>query len=376
MKKWLLFFTTLIILFGANQTMAQCAENWDKARTDFENGHLYGIPALLGDCLENGFSKQEKIEAYRLLTITYLYIDDPYGAQNSFLSLLKLDPEYRIKPNDPIELAQLNKQFITTPIISWRARLGTNYSFIAVINPITTGNSELKTAKYMPQLGYTAVGAIDVHFNKVISLSLDLELSTNTYKYENFLYNKDSLQNALEPQSLKEVAYNASLPLCLKLTYPGVIYYPYIYGGYSPTYNIYTKSTANYTIKPQNDTENPLDPKTLDISLIRKRFSESIIVGGGLMRRLNYQYIFFDVRFRFGLTNLLKTDAQFLLDEKGYADINTYSLMFKKTDSQFRQNDLTVTVGWVLPQYKPRKKNEITFSSIIGGVFNKKDKDE
>ena len=367
MKKCLLFFTMLMYT-GYIQTMAQCAENWDKAKNDFENGHLYGIPSLLGDCLENGFTKQEKIEAYRLLTITYLYIDDPYGAQNSFLSLLKLDPEYRIKPNDPIELVHLNKQFITTPIILWRGRLGTNYSFIAVIDDVSS-------EKYTPAVGLTGVGSLDVQFNKVISLSVDAEFAANTYRYYDLLFNKDLIQNALDPHEFKEVAYNTSLPIYLKLTYPGVSYYPYIYGGYSPTYNFYTKSTAQYTIKLQ-ESEIQIEPKTLDISPIRNRFSQSIIVGGGLMRRLDYNYIFFDIRFRFGLTNLLNTDTQYLVDQKGYEEITTYSLLYKKEDSRFRQNDLTLTFGWVLPQYKPRKKNEITISSIVRGLFKKNNKDE
>ena len=99
-----LFFLTVISNVGFAQT---CEENLSTAQERFEKGHLNGIPGLLVECLRSGFSRSEKIQAYRLLTISYLYNDDPFGAENSFLKLLELDPEYRVTENDPVELEYL-----------------------------------------------------------------------------------------------------------------------------------------------------------------------------------------------------------------------------------------------------------------------------
>jgi len=174
MKKVLLFLVFFAFLINSEQVFAQCAQNWDEAQSEFKEGHLYSIPSLLQDCIEGG-SKQDKIDAYRMLTITYLYIDDPYGAQNSFLGLLKLDPEYRIKPSDPVELEYLSKEFITTPIFSWRVRGGINYSLISVINKNGVGNTNLNTEKYKGLIGANIIGSFDVHFNKIISLGIEAD---------------------------------------------------------------------------------------------------------------------------------------------------------------------------------------------------------
>lgn len=378
MKKLLPFFIISYLSALVNLAYAQCAEKWDNARLSYEQGHLYGIPSELSDCLEHGFDKQEKIEAYRLLTVTYLYIDDPNEAQNSFLNLLKLDPEYRIKPSDPIELEHLSREYITTPIISWKVKGGINYSFINVLNKNSTGNDLLNTETYTPLIAYSVAGSIETHFNKVLTFGVDIDFSTNSYQYSNRLFdNTNGDQNAKDYQVFKETSYNAGLPVYLKLTYPGVKNYPFIYAGYAPYYNLYTKSNAEYTIV-QGENRIPLGPETLNITPIRTQFSNSIFIGAGLMRRVKYKYIFVDVRYRLGLTKLLnvKKQYEFTNDPGSYPAINKYSLTYSKVDSNFKESDISLSVGFVWPKYKPRKKQSITFASMLKGIFKNKKKDE
>ncbi|MCB0497321.1 MAG: hypothetical protein KDC79_14365 [Cyclobacteriaceae bacterium] len=384
MYKLVWLFVIIILLLSPSKAISQCIEDWDKAQSEFKEGHLYSIPSILSGCLQDGFTKSEKVEAYRMLTITYLYIDDPYGAQNSFIGLLKLDPEYRIKPTDPVELEQLSKEYITTPIISWRVRGGINYSFVSVIHTNGSGNAKLNSAVYKPLLGYNAVGSLDVHFNKLISLGIDVDVSLNSYNYTNHLFDDlEGNQNAKDFQNFKETGLNASLPIYLKFTYPGVKYYPYVYGGYSPNYNIYTNSTASYRII-QEVNENPIEPKKLDISLIRNRFSNSVILGAGLMRRYKYNYIFIDVRYRLGLNKLLNEETQFDFADlekynanpNRYKDVIEYTEIYEKIDSQFKESDLSLTLGYVWPKYKPRKKKSVTFGGMLKEMFKKKGKDE
>ena len=378
MNKIGLFFVLFFLLIGYRQGVSQCAQNWDEAQSEFKEGHLYSIPSLLGDCIDNGFTKPEKIEAYRMLTVTYLYIDDPYGAQNSFLGLLKLDPEYRIKPSDPIELEQLSKEFITTPILSWRVRGGINYSLISSLYKNGVGNTNLDTDRYKGLIGANIIGSLDIHFNKVVSLGIDADVGINKYSYTNKRFDdSNGNQNSKDPQTFSEWGYNVGLPIYLKFTYPGVKYYPYVYGGYSPNYNVYTSSIASYSIV-QGENINPIGPKSLDISSIRNRFSNSIILGGGLMRRFGYKYVFIDVRYKLGLSNLLNKETQyaFLSEPDKYPEIVEYSSLYQKIDDSFRESDLSLTLGFVWPQYKPRKKKTVTMGSMFNGIFKKKGKDE
>jgi len=371
-------FTLLlvVILLTSNLLFAQCTDTLNKARDDFDAGHLYGIPAMLKECLEGGFSRSEKIEAYRILTITYLYIDDPIGAESSFLSLLTLDPEYRIQPTDPIELEQLNAQFITTPIISWSAKLGSNTSLISKINNNGADNTLNSFEDFKLGYGISAQGAIDIHFSKWISLVSEIELSSHAFKYSNALFDPDSLK-IRRPQKSAESGFYASLPIYLKLTYPGLSYYPYVFAGYSPEYNFFEKARVSFDLQSIQDptanniSQSPIVGPSLGISDLRKSLTHSIIVGVGIKRRIKYNYLLLEVRYKFGLSNMLNTANQF---ESLNADSRDYLYRYGIVDNDQRLNNITISVGYVWPQYKPRKKNEVTIQTVFQNLFNKKKK--
>ena len=92
---WFVLVATALFFTNISYSQTLCSQALSAAQISFDNGHLYGIPSGLKDCLDNGFTKQERIQAYKLLTITYLFIDDPISAENSYLSLLRLDPEHK-----------------------------------------------------------------------------------------------------------------------------------------------------------------------------------------------------------------------------------------------------------------------------------------
>ena len=377
MKKGLLFFIFLSFFFSSHKVVAQCAERLSQAQEAFDNGHLYGIPALLSDCIEQGStSKQDKIEAFRLLTLTYLYIDDPIAAQNSFLALLKLDPEYRVDSTNHIEIVHLSKEYITTPIVSGRVRLGANMTNIATIHENGSYDLNNNKEKYTAAFGFSAIGSFDVHFSKIISFSVESDLQYTAFKYDNTIFSSSTGESNLKDEvALHEKAWSISLPVSIKLTYPGEIYYPYVYGGYSPNYNIITNTDALYT-KREGISTTETEDNNLDISDLREDFSHSYIVGAGIMRRINYNYIFIDVRYKIGMNNRVVREEQFNLEGEDKEAINKYALTYLQQDNFFRENQLNITVGYVWPKYKPRKRKSVTATSFIGGLFKKKQKDE
>src|SRR6267154_5304702 len=96
-----------------------CEQTLSLAAAEFEAGRFYGLPDILKSCLAKGFSTEQKIRAYLLLTQTYLILDNPTAAENSYLQLLKADPEYVANPvRDPIDVYYLSKKFTTTPIFN------------------------------------------------------------------------------------------------------------------------------------------------------------------------------------------------------------------------------------------------------------------
>src|SRR5688572_20961335 len=79
------------VIFAQGNT---CEEQLNAATAEFEAGRFYGISAMLKPCIDNGFTREQRKRAYLLLTQTYILLDDPIGADNSYLEVLRADPEF------------------------------------------------------------------------------------------------------------------------------------------------------------------------------------------------------------------------------------------------------------------------------------------
>ena len=239
-------FLALIIFLSFSQlVIAQndCVETLNQAQNEFDAGHIEQIPNILHECLDK-FTTEQKIEAYRMLTITYLYLDDPIGAESSFLALLKEDPEYRVSANDPVELEYLSRQYITTPIISWTGKAGVNFSTVTILNYNRLDSDNNSKPSYNVGAGFVAQGGLEVHFSKVVGLNMELELSSRSLVRDSKLFEGNP-----EQQSLKQDRFmmHGSLPISIRFTYPGVTYYPFVYAGYSPSLTLMSRSKDTRT---------------------------------------------------------------------------------------------------------------------------------
>ena len=335
----------------------------DEAKAEFEDGHLEIISSILNDCLSgNDLNDDQKVDAYRLLTISNLYLDKHYEAEQSFMKLLEIDHEYRILPTDPVELQYLSKKFITTPIFSFSGKLGANMSKVTVLNRNTVSTESDNNWKYTPKFGFNVLAGMDLHFNKVVSLNIELELSSRSYLYTDVLF-------ASEPQEIEQTRINlqGSLPVSLKFTYPGETYYPYIYGGYSPSYTFI--SDANNKRDPEESAA--VDAPSFSLLGNTKAFSHSLVFGIGVKRRFKYNYIFADLRYRMGMTNML--------DEKNQFDVTNQEIkaaIFRdlQLGDDYKWHSFELTVGFILPKYKVRPKNSVTIQTVVRDLFTKKEK--
>lgn len=362
-----IFFALLIIIGVSNVAAAQdCTLALSEADRLLSSGNVELVPATLNNCL-NQLSREDRVEAYKKLTIAYLYMDDPFGAEKSFLALLNEDPEFRTSPSDPIELVYLSQQYITTPIISWSARAGANISTISVIHR-NSAEAEYDDIKYKLGVGYNVAGALDLYFNKVVSLFLEGQVSM-------WQYNKVSSTFQYEPHDLtsKRFNYQASFPVGLKFTYPGEVSFPYVYGGYQPSYTYL--SSVNNTRDPIR--EDDFEANGLNLTDQVNQFTNSAIVGIGYRRRIGkrfgYSYVLIDLRYRIGLTNVNNESTQFDLSNRANRDHITE---FLQIEDDYRWNSLELSIGYVWPRYKPRKKNSVTIQTTMNKWFGKKNKDE
>ncbi len=118
----------------------ECEIVLTQATEEFNAGHLYGIPAMLKGCIEKINNREWRQRAYILLAETYLLLEDPIGAEQSYLNVLRANPEFVTdEKRDPIDLVYLSRKFTATPIFAWHAFLGPNTSIARVIHDVRAG---------------------------------------------------------------------------------------------------------------------------------------------------------------------------------------------------------------------------------------------
>jgi len=380
MKKLLLtlWISISLLWLVRDSAIAQggCISTLSDAQDSFDAGHLYAIPAMLKPCLDNGFSKPEEIQAYRLLTRTYLIIDDPISAEDSYLKLLNLDPEYPIdEENDPIELVHLSKKFKTTPIFTWTyGKAGLNTTSVSVINSYTTGNNNSSAISYSGSLGFQLSSSLELNITDQWSVNAEVMFAKRSFLYTNTLFGADA-------QSLKENQFWAELPIYVKYSRQFNRFHPYIYGGYGIQYlisaNLGVSPNANgqlVNVEPSEGgktSELTVTGPDINVNDSRNRFTQSAIAGAGVRYRIGYSYLMFEARYTIGLRNLLNEKKQF---QRSGVNNDEYSseLLFRYgyVDSDFKINSLSAVIGFVKPLYKPRKIN--ARAPFIQRLFSKK----
>jgi hypothetical protein len=322
-----------------------CAETLNQAQQQFDDGHLYSIPSVLKPCLDNGFNKTQKIEAFLILTRTYLLIDDPISAEDSYLKLLALDPEYRIdRENDPVDIVYLDEKFTTTPIFILFGRIGLNASNASEISNYGVDNTDLTRESYNAVLGFNIGGGTELNITDNFSFGLELDFSSKAYEYKNTLFEGD-LQTLIERQTSLEV------PVFVKYRTHFNKIQPFVYGGISFQYLLSANAEVSlidrYITGEGDVTEFSITGPNENLNDMRNSFNKNIIGGIGLNYRIGYSYIFVDARYSFGMNNIVKSDKQY----------SSRSLLYNYAfvDDFKRINTVSLSFGYIKPLYKPRK---------------------
>jgi hypothetical protein len=347
-----------------------CEEQLNAATAEYDAGRFYGIPAMLKPCLDKGFSREQRQRAYLLLTQTYLLLDDPIGADNSYLELLRANPEFL--PDTAlhqIDVVYLSKKFTADPIFSVYGKLGGNTSIARVISSLytsrTPGSPPQDDYKLMP--GFQMGMGGDWNFFGQLSLTAEVNYSLTAVKRERSgIFGKDILESTDRQNWV-------TVPLILKYTDNIGKIRPFGYAGYSVSYLL----SDNLKVIYENNDDNFESDKIGDFSTeeyespnrkyrdARNLINQSVVIGGGIRVKNGLNFWFVDLRYSFVLNNLVKEDEVFNtaeIDRSGHVD------------DFMRIDVLSLSIGYVFPQYNPRKLKKARTKGILRRI--KKQSDE
>jgi len=352
------------------QAQSECELTLTRATDEFNAGHLYGIPAILNDCLNKNQNDAWRQRAYLLLAETYLLLEDPIGAENAYLEVLHANPEFVTDPQrDPIDLVYLSKKFTATPIFAFFGTLGANTSPIRVIHDVRIGGEAQARQSYKLRIGWQIGGGVEYNYNSNVSVSAGFNYMFTGFQHVTshlFGEHKDIVE-FFDRQTW------VTVPLSIKFSDDDGKFRPYAYAGYSVNLLLRdrgiltvtnrdsrpatTEGEAEGLSSSENETPN------LNLSDHRQRLNGAFLLGGGIKYKYKLNYLFVDLRYSLGTKNLAKSENRF----------NNYSegLPYPYVDDDFRIDNLAISVGYIHPLYKPRKLKKAKTKSVFRFIKRK-----
>jgi hypothetical protein len=360
MRKYL-FITFFFLMIGKTYAQEElCATVLQQAQEEFIAGRFYSIPSLLKVCLDNGFTREQKKDAYLLLTRAYLYIDDPIGAENAFLQLLTIDPEYiASSPRDPIELVFLSQRYTTRPILTLHAKVGVNVSQERMISAVSFSGLSDVIIKNNPGLGFHLSGGVDYNFSDMFSLGTELNIVQRSFKRNTFLVN--------DPQNVNASQFLFEIPVYLKYQKNLGQLRPFAYAGFAMNMLVADGWTLELEHKlgtGESDPSRSNSSSRINVLPARNIFNRSLVFGGGLLYKAGANFLKAELTYTAGLNNYVDATAQ--IDYAIKNPSSSYNQLFDYgyIDNYFSVNNLALSVGFVKPLYRPRLKKKTSIKSI------------
>ncbi len=348
MKYYLKIF---IFLFSASvftSVFAQddCLSTFQDARRLFDQGRISEIPEMLSPCIESGFTRTQKIEAYKLIILAYLFDDDQYAAEKNMLEFLRKYPEYEIMPNDPVEFVYLFESYKTQAILSMGITFGPNLANPRIIEPYNAGDVTYNSSKNKTGLGFQAGFNLSRYISKKFFMNIGINYTINQYSFQDdikYYYNA-------EEQQFAEITFKENISI---IDVPVTIAYEissrdidyYLCTGIS----IGSINKVNGT--PSRIYDINSSPITgADISMTDFRVSNTFfgIVGAGFKYKVPRGYLMCDIRYNIGMNNIIK-------DENRFKSSELWSKYFY-IDDDYSINSFNLTFGYYFSIYKPKKQ--------------------
>lgn len=331
-----------------------CAQTLRLATSSYDQGRLHELPGLLKKCLDdpNGFTKPDRVTAYKLLTLSYIYLEEPEKADSAMINLLKTD--HFFEPNqavDPAEFIGLYKTFRTKPVYSIGAKFGVNLTQVNVLSNYYTGGDAAGNGKYSPSIGVQGGLSFEKNlfqsskkqFLKKLILAPEI-----LYVARNFSYTNTPLRT-VDASNLVGQVFSESqtwLDLNVLLQYqlnPKSRFNPYATLGPGISYLLGTNTSGPTT---RGTTGNVVSGPNIDLTNSYNKLVYSIVAGVGAKIKLGGLYLTGELRYQYGLVNVVNPNKRTNIE---------YTFDYAAQLNDFSVNNISLMVGASYPVFKPQK---------------------
>ncbi len=352
-----LYFFCLLIFISAksfSQT-PNCAQTLRLARATYEQGRLHEIESQLKDCLATGFTKDEKglkTEGYKILCLSYIYLEEAEKADEAMLNILRTDPYFQINEAvDPAEFVALYKTFRTLPIYRIGGKLGVSATQPNVTEKATA--AELgSNSEYSPLIGIQFGISADKPINTRLTMHGELLYSQKRFKFthifarlQDYITGEEyeNVTNGIETQTWLSLPLSVEYkPLKNKSKF-NEKFNPYVIGGVAIDYLLSSKIKAEQL----RDDQPAIQEKTYEIKSSRNSLNISGLVGIGAKIRVGGGYIKSEIRYLYGFVNLSSQETAYQNQEL------TWEVTY--ADSVFKISSLEISAAYTQNIFNPKK---------------------
>lgn len=344
MNKFFLASSLCILMlapFSERYAIAQtnnCTQTIRLAQSIYEQGRLQEIQEILKSCVDgNSMSIDEKVTAYKLLCLTKIYLEEPEEADKFMLLILQTNHEFRANPaSDPAEFVSLFKTFRSEPIYRFGGKAGATAAQPHVISAdkVNDGKSE-----YGYNLGYAVHAAAEIPLSRFSRFTLNPELGLQNRSFSNTNTQDDFVSEGLERQNW------LTLPVSLQYSLGKVLKFDfYVSGGLALDFLLASETTIT---KLRGRNASSLPEKNIDLRADRNALNSSLLFSAGAKKKMGKGYLVGEIRFQYGLSQLTNTEGTF--------SNPTLTFDYGLVDSSFKLNTLSLSVGYLIDVYNPKK---------------------
>ena len=361
------FLSAVLILTSANllaqdEEENECVRTLNKAQKAYEDGLIEKVEQMISPCLNSGqLSKDEQLQAYKLLAMAKLYDGKEDEAEQAMLHFLKLDPEYQLQPGiDPKEFSELYSNYHTAPLYTIGAFVGGNWASARSYNEFGAYNTAEDKKVYSSNVGFQIGIRGTRYLYEGLNVHLDIIFSQNSFSYTHDIldsYTQTTPSSGpVSPTkgvSIESTEEHSTLSFPISFSYTFLLdkqFRPYAIAGFDTRLLL---SARNSLLKTYFDQ----DIASVEIAEIdnfkdnRNSLTFSGIFGVGAKLKIPRGDLYLEGKYYVGISDQVKKDA---------VDINNDVRLwnFYEQDNDFTLNNLMINIGYNLYLYKPRKMKQ------------------
>lgn len=315
----------LISAHTANAQTDSCAIKMKNAGMAYEQGDYDGAINLLKWVLpECSLDKSEKIEANKLLILSYLKVDNLEAADNAAAAIMKIDPYYKPdKFKDDPKLSSLFDKYQPIPVFRIGFSAGINRTVVAVEQAYSIVHNDdvaENFSEYNSKTGFQL--GLNAEYRVYRNLWVELGGQFRQSQYEHIL---DSVENTTITYSEKLSYFD--VPLNVKYYIMEKTISPYVFAG--ATFSFMTNALGTTERDDLKDIVNRTD--------YRNTFMMGFHGGAGASYRIKGIQLFAGLHYAYYPDNVNKEGTR-------YADL-TNVFKYYYIDDDFRMDNWQINAG-------------------------------